>query len=167
MERELSRSGDTSSCSLRQDDGDDHAIETQSLTEDENKDHADEDGLLLSIGSNTSVTNNTNSETCCEGGETASEAWSEVLVTISVLVVDVSRFNYRKVVTILFNKMGLRRHLIPTFIIKDDSNDETIDTQDTRHDNGYDWLEDEVGLEDTHAANTYTRLGSTVGGTEV
>ena len=43
-----------------------------------------------------------------------------------------------------------------TFVIKDDSDDETIDTQDTRHDNGYDGLEDEVVLEDTHGANTNT-----------
>ena len=43
-----------------------------------------------------------------------------------------------------------------TFVIKDDSDDETIDTQDTRHDNRYDGLEDEVGLEDTHGADTNT-----------
>lgn len=49
--------------SLREDNGDDHAVETEGLTEDENKDHADEDGLLLGVGADTSVTNNTNSET--------------------------------------------------------------------------------------------------------
>jgi hypothetical protein len=37
-----------------------------------------------------------------------------------------------------------------TFVIKDDSDDETINTQDTRHDNWNDGLEDEIGLEDTH-----------------
>jgi hypothetical protein len=40
-----------------------------------------------------------------------------------------------------------------TFVVEDDSDDETIDTQDTRHDNGDDGLEDEVGLEDTHTAD--------------
>ena len=43
-----------------------------------------------------------------------------------------------------------------TLSVEDDSDDETIDTQDTRHDNGYDGLEDEVGLEDTHGAYTNT-----------
>lgn len=54
-----------------------------------------------------------------------------------------------------------------TFVIKDDSDDEAIDTQDTRHDNRYDGLEDEVGLEDTHGADADTWLSSTVGSTEV
>ena len=43
-----------------------------------------------------------------------------------------------------------------TLSVKDDSDDEAIDTQDTRHDNGNDGLEDEVGLEDTHGANADT-----------
>ena len=43
-----------------------------------------------------------------------------------------------------------------TLSIKDDSDDEAIDTQDTRHDNGNDGLEDEVGLEDTHGADADT-----------
>lgn len=43
-----------------------------------------------------------------------------------------------------------------TLSIKDDSDNEAIDTQDTRHDNGNDGLEDEVGLEDTHGADADT-----------
>ena len=43
-----------------------------------------------------------------------------------------------------------------TFVIKDDSDDKAIDTQDTRHDNRYDGLEDEVGLKDTHGADADT-----------
>jgi hypothetical protein len=43
-----------------------------------------------------------------------------------------------------------------TLSVKDDSDDESIDTQDTRHDNRNDGLEDEVGLEDTHGANADT-----------
>jgi hypothetical protein len=44
--------------------------------------------------------------------------------------------------------------IVLTLSVEDDSDDETIDTQDTRHDNGHDGLEDEFGLEDTHAADT-------------
>ena len=72
--------------SLREDDSDDHAVKTESLTEDENKDHADEDSFLLSVCSHTCITNDTNSETGSKRGETASETWGEVLVTLAISV---------------------------------------------------------------------------------
>ena len=62
--------------SLGEDNGDDHAIEAERLTEDENKDHADEDLALLCIGTDTSVTNNTNSESLAE----RSCRWGPVIV---------------------------------------------------------------------------------------
>ena len=49
--------------SLRENNGDNHTIETESLTEDKNQNHSDEDLLLLSVGTNTSITNNTNGKT--------------------------------------------------------------------------------------------------------
>lgn len=82
--------------SLWENNGDDHAIETEGLTEDENEDHADEDLLLLSVGSDTSVTDNTNSETSSEGGETASQTGGEVLVSIAIFVAGIARLNYYK-----------------------------------------------------------------------
>lgn len=48
--------------SLSEDDSDDHAIEAESLTENQNKNHADEDSLLLSVCADTSITNNSDSE---------------------------------------------------------------------------------------------------------
>lgn len=51
--------------SLRQDDGDDHAIEAEGLTEDQNEDHADEDCFLLSVCAHSGVTNNANRESSC------------------------------------------------------------------------------------------------------
>jgi len=51
--------------------------------------------------------------------------------------------------------------------VKDDSDDESVDTEDTRHDNGHNGLEDEVGLEDTHAADADARLGGSVGSAQV
>jgi len=54
-----------------------------------------------------------------------------------------------------------------TLSVEDDGDDESVDTQDTRHDNGDDRLEDEFGLEDTHAADADTALSGTVGSTEV
>lgn len=54
-----------------------------------------------------------------------------------------------------------------TLVVEDDGDDEAIDTEDTRHDNGHDGLEDEIGLEDTHAADADARLGGSVGSAEV
>lgn len=80
--------------SLGEDNGDDHAIEAERLTEDENKDHADEDFLLLSVGADTSITDDTNSETSCERGETASQTGGQVPVTTSISVVNISGEHY-------------------------------------------------------------------------
>ena len=44
----------------------------------------------------------------------------------------------------------------------DDRDNQSVNTKDTSHDNGDDRLDDECGLEDSHGANTYARLGSTV-----
>lgn len=51
--------------------------------------------------------------------------------------------------------------------VENHSHDEAVDTQDTRHDNGNNRLEDQVGLQDTHAADADARLGGAVGGAEV
>lgn len=80
--------------SLRQDDGDNHAIETEGLSEDENEDHADEDLLLLGVGSNTCITDDTNSKTSSERGETACQPGGEMLVSLAIGV-DI-RIDYNK-----------------------------------------------------------------------
>lgn len=92
-----------------------------------------------------------------------------MLVSVAIFVCWIIELDYYKESVngsfFILNIMGLRASLVPsgnsgpkilTFVIEDDSDDETIDTQDTRHDNGYDRLEDEVGLEDTHRADTNT-----------
>ena len=48
--------------SLGQDNSNNHAIQTKSLSEDENQDHADEDLALLCVCSNSCITNDTNSK---------------------------------------------------------------------------------------------------------
>ena len=56
--------------------------------------------------------------------------------------------------------MPFKRKL--TLSLENDGNDQTIDTQDTRHDNGYDGFEDKFWLEHSHAGNTDTTLSSSV-----
>jgi hypothetical protein len=41
---------------------------------------------LLGVGSNTGVTDDTNSKTSCKGGETASQTGGEVLVSLGIRV---------------------------------------------------------------------------------
>jgi len=60
--------------SVEQDDGHNHAVESNGLGENENEDHADEDTIGLGVGSNTSITSNTNSESGSEGAETAAKS---------------------------------------------------------------------------------------------
>ena len=93
--------------SLREDNGNDHAIEAEGLTEDENEDHADEDFLLLSVGADTSVTDDTDSESSCKGRETASQAWGQVSVARAEIVSNCIRLN---------------------FSIENDGNNEAVDT---------------------------------------
>ena len=57
--------------------------------------------------------------------------------------------------------------LILTLTIKEYSYDESIDTQDTSHDNRNDGLEEEFWLQDDCAADAHSRLGSSVCGSEV
>ena len=50
---------------------------------------------------------------------------------------------------------------------KDDGDNESVDTQDTSHDNWDDRFDDEVWLQHSHAGNSYTTLGSAVSSSEV
>ena len=59
------RSTHRAAFSLREDDGHDHAIKAESLTKDQDKNHADKDSLLLGVSADTSVTNNSNCKTSC------------------------------------------------------------------------------------------------------
>ena len=69
-------------------------------------------------------------------------------------------------------KMGLNYHRIRderklTGTGDNDGDDKSVDTEDTSHDNGNDWLDDELGFEDSDGADTDARFGSAVSGTHV
>jgi len=59
----------------------DKTVETQSLSENEDEDHADEKLLLLGSGTNTSVTNNTDGHTGSETTETDRKTSTEMCVS--------------------------------------------------------------------------------------
>ena len=64
------------------DDGNDESVQTNSLGENEDKDHTYEDVISLGIGSDTGITGNTNGKTSSKGRETASKTSTEVLVAL-------------------------------------------------------------------------------------
>jgi len=121
----------------------DQTVKTQDFGENENKNHADEEPRLLSSTTDTSITNNTNSETSSKTGETDGETSTE-LDEASV-----------KSVLVLLEGIG-----------NQDGDDETVDTNDTSHNDGNNVLDDEIRAEDTHGSDTNTGLGSTVRGTK-
>ena len=57
--------------------------------------------------------------------------------------------------------------MLLTGVGDNDRNDETIDTQDTSHDDGNNRLDNELRLEDSNRANTNTGLSSTVSGAHI
>jgi len=130
------------SSGLGHDDGNNEAIKSNSLSENEDKDHTNIDSISLGIGSNTSITGNTNGKTGGEGGETTAESSGEVFVSLTTLGGG-------------------------TFLDHEDGNDDTIDTENTCHDNWDDGLEDLVRVNNSEGGDTDTGLGSSVGGSEV
>ena len=68
-----------------EDDGDDEAVKGERLSEDHHKDECNQN-ILLSVGADTSITNNTDSETCSKRGKTAAEARCKLLVAESVVI---------------------------------------------------------------------------------
>ena len=54
--------------------GNDEAIKTKSFGEDEHENHADKNGRLLRVGTNTSVTNDADAHSGSEAGKTTDDA---------------------------------------------------------------------------------------------
>jgi len=127
------------------DEADNESVQTEGLGEDENQDHTDEEAGLLSVGTDTGVTDNTDSESGSEGGHTDGQASTEVSESLVG---------------------GVLGGLVE-LLVDDDGGDKTVDSEDTGHDNGNDGLHHQLRSEDTHAHDTHTGLGGSVGGTEV
>jgi hypothetical protein len=130
------------------DKGDDEAVETKSLSENEDQNHGDEKTGLDGGGTDTRVTDNTDGHSGGKTRETDSKASGEVGETLVVVVgggisvgsLDASTNN--------------------------DGNNETVDTDDSGHNDGDDGTHDEVRLHDSHGGDTDTRLSGTVSSTK-
>ena len=128
------------------DDGDDQPVKSNSLSEDHDENHTNEDGLGLGVGSDTCVTGDSDGEAGCERGESARKAGAEELVAITL-----------EEVALLGLDVG----------VDDDRNDEAINTQNTRHDDGDEALEDLGAVDDGEGGEADGGLGGPVGRTEV
>jgi len=122
--------------------GNNETVKTQDFGENENQNHSDEQPGLLGGSSHTGVTNNTNGETSSHTRKTNRETGTEL------------------------DEAGEEGCLLLQTVGDQDGDDETVDTDNTSHDDGDNVLDDQVRAEDTHGADTDTSLGSTVGGTE-
>lgn len=122
--------------------GNNETVKTQNFSENEDQNHADKQTRLLSCATNTSVTDNTNGETSSETSETDSETSTEL------------------------DETCVKRELLLQTIGDKNRHDQTVNTNDTGHNDGNNVLHDEVRAEDTHGGDTDPRLGGTVRGTQ-
>ena len=133
-------------CSEDHDDGDDESVKTNSLSENEDEDHTNEDSISLGIGSDTSITSDTNGQSSSEGAKSASKSSSEILVSISLLHTIIGSLNLRS---------------------SNDCNNNTINTQDTSHNNWNKTLENLGVVDDSKGGDTNSGLSGTIGSSEV
>jgi hypothetical protein len=122
--------------------GNNETVKTQNFGENENQNHSDEKAGLLRGSSDTSITNNTNGETGGKTSKTDGQTSAEL------------------------NEARVQGKVLLQAIGDKDRHDETVDTNDTSHNDGDNVLDDKIRSEDTHGGNTDTRLGSTVRGTQ-
>ena len=87
-------------------------VRTQDFSENENQNHSDEQPGLLGSSSYTSVTDDTNGETSSHTRQTDGKTSAEL------------------------NKVGKQRRVLAQAVGDKHGHDETVDTNDTRHDDG-------------------------------
>lgn len=133
---------DVGGCLRVHEQGNNETVQTENFGENENKNHANKETWLLGGTADTGVTDNTNGESSSETRETDRQTSTEL------------------------DEASVERKLLRQAVGDEDGHDETVDTNDTSHNNGNNVLDDKVRAEDTHGGDTDTRLGGTVGGAQ-
>ena len=128
------------------DDGNDESVQSNGLSENEDKDHSNEDSIGLGVGSDAGVAGNTNCEASSEGAESASKSSSEVHVSI-----------------LLWHGVSLALDLGSG----NDGNDNTINTQNTSHNNWNQALEDLSWFDHGQRRDADSGLSSTIGSSKI
>ena len=126
------------------DDGDNKTVQTQGFSENEDKDHSNEDLLGLGVGSHACVSRNTNGQPGSERTQTASQSCSKL---------DEAIFR------------GQRSTL--DLVELNNGDNESVNTQDTSHDKRNQTLENLTRVDNREGSDTHSGLGDSVGWSEV
>ena len=109
------RSATASIAGLRvHEQGDNETVETQDFGENENQNHSDEQPGLLGGSTHTGVTDDSDGESCGHAGQTDGKAGAEL------------------------DEVRKERRLLFQTVRDENGDDETVDTDDTSHDDGND-----------------------------
>ena len=103
----------------------------------------------MGVTSDTCISNHADRESRGKRAKTAAKSSSKEFIALS------ARHSI-----VVFNCKSEKAKL--TFLEEDDSDDESIDTKDTSHDDGHDTLNDHVWLEHSHGGDSNAGLSSTV-----
>jgi len=122
--------------------GNDESVQSQDLSENENQDHADEQPRLLRRAPHAGVADDADGETGRQTSQTDRETGTKL------------------------DEADEETRVLPQVVGDEHRHDETVDGNDTSHNDGNDVLDDQVRPEDTHGRDANTRLGSAVGSTE-
>jgi len=130
--------------SLRENKSDDESVQSQGLSENQNKDHSDENGRLLGVCSDSSVSDNSNAQTGSQRWKSAAKSSSQVFISH-------------------LSSVSSGRDLLSD----DDGNDHSVDSQDTSHDDWNDGFHDKTRLQDSHRTDSDSTLGGSVRSSQV
>jgi len=133
----------------REDDSNNETVESKGFSENEDEDHAYV-YVFLSVGTYTGITDNSDSESSSECGETTAESSSQVLEAGVVVVLDVTDLSGGDDLALV-----------------DNCDDKAVDTENTSHDTGDQRLEYEFIFQNTDSADAHTRSSSSIGSTDV
>ncbi|GMR44600.1 hypothetical protein PMAYCL1PPCAC_14794, partial [Pristionchus mayeri] len=128
-----------------EDQSDDHTVETEHLKEDKDEDHSDEETRLLGGSAHSGISDDSDGVTGTKTAEAAGQACCQMRESLVEIVVLTGRLD-----------LTLEHH----------SHDQTVDTDDTRHNDGDDGLHDELWPHHSHGTDADGRLGGTVRGSQ-
>mmetsp|Transcript_4892 Transcript_4892/g.8352 ORF Transcript_4892/g.8352 Transcript_4892/m.8352 type:complete len:200 (+) Transcript_4892:138-737(+) len=134
---------------LREDQGHNQTVQTQSLGENQNQNHTNKQLLLLADRTDTGITDNSNRHTSRKTRQSTAKTGRQMRKA------SVQRILAQAV--LWTNDRSLNNH----------RNNQTVDAQHTRHDHRNDVPHHQTGIHHAHRRDADARLGRTVGGADV
>jgi len=129
-------------CARVHEQGNNETVKTQHFGENEDQNHSNEQSWLLSGTTDTSITDNTNGKSSSETSETDRQTSTEL------------------------NEASEQGGLLLKVVGDQDRHDETVNGNDTSHNDRNNVLDNQVRPENTHRRDTDASLGGSVRGAE-